>query len=171
MEISRSELHATSNHFNARKKHLFILSSFFWGQTGKISRKQNNCEWRAFPEPSLVFGRQKGKEQHLYFLHIMLLSGSHKVKKEIHTCCVAQNYISEVLSWFYQHSAGGKTTEFHAGQSTDPASWLLNILIYFFYSTKVKYARKSLFSQSLWNQTCNLRGRRNIPLLYFRQLF
>jgi len=77
------------------------FGGFFLGQTGKISRKQNNCEWRVFPEPSLTFGRQKGKEQHFSFLHTMLLSGSHRVKKEMHACQhSAQQYSSAVLSLF-----------------------------------------------------------------------
>lgn len=98
-----------------KEKEFIYIVVFFLGQTGKISRKQNNCEWRVFPGPSLTFGRQKGKEQHLYFLHIMLLSGSHRVKKEIHTCCGAQKYISEVLSWFYQHSAAGSSNSIPGG--------------------------------------------------------
>lgn len=170
MEISRSDLHATTNHLNARKRNLFILS-FFLGQTGKISRKQNNCEWRVFPEPSLTFGRQKGKEQHLYFLHIMLLSGSHRVKKEIHTCG-AQKHISEVLADFISTVQQVTATAFQVGQIKYWSGILaLQSNYLFFYSTKEKYARKSLFSQSVWNQTCNLIGRRNILLLYFRQLF
>lgn len=95
-------MHHQITSMQGKRIYLHCPFFFFFGQTGKISRKQNNCEWRVFPEPSLTFGRQKGKEQHWYFLHIMLLSGSHRVKKEI--CAywhLAQKYSSEVLSLFY----------------------------------------------------------------------
>lgn len=136
MEISRTNLNTTSNHFNAIKKEFIYIVALFLGQTGKVSRKQNNCEWRVFPEPSLTFGRQNGKEQHLYFLHIMLLSGSQRIKKEIHTCCVAQKYISEVLSWFYQHSAAGNSNSIPDGTNKiliwHSGSWihLFNFLLH-----------------------------------------
>lgn len=52
-----------------------------------------------FPEPSLTFKRQKRKEQHLYFLHIMLLSGSHGVKKNKNKEIHLLTFWTEIILW------------------------------------------------------------------------
>lgn len=170
MEISRSNLNATSNHLNVSKKNLFILLVFL-GSDWKYFQETKQM-WCVFPELSPTFTRQKGKEQHLYFLYIMLLRGSHSIKKKqtflVWRGRTSLKFSADFISTVQQVTA----TAFHMRQIKYWSGDLgLESIYLFFYSTEVKCARKSLFSQSVWSSTCNLIRRRKNLLLYFRHLF
>jgi len=172
MEISRSDLHASSNRLNARKKNLFILGfwGFFFGSDWKNFQETKQL-WMTCFSWTLPYIWETERERTTLLLPAHDVAKWQSQGKKRNACLSAFGTAillcssQPVLLTAQQVTATG----FQVGEINYHVWHSGSSVIFYLHKTEVR--QKASVPTSVWIQMRSSRGRRNILILYFRQLF